>query len=204
MPRSANATTREARIAFDTRYAAPPTAIRYAAPCLRIASIATGPRSALPIIAIRPVFASIISRELVHARRRRRAGRADDFVAHRIDRADVVDDAVGEIDAFGQRARRLREHVGDALVRGVAAGEHLAVQQQRVAGLPRRDFLARQRVEIDARRAAATASSARRATPRGPADRACATPRAVEREMRVARRRAIRNHGDRALAACVG
>ena len=32
--------------------------------------------------------------ELVHPRRRRRAGGTDDFVAHRIDRADVVDDAI--------------------------------------------------------------------------------------------------------------
>ena len=61
MPRSPNATTRELLIAFDTRYAAPPTAIRYAARCFRIASIATGPRSALPIIAMSPVCASIIS-----------------------------------------------------------------------------------------------------------------------------------------------
>ena len=48
-------------IAFDTRYAAPPTAIRYAALWFLIASIPVGPRSALPIIAMRPVCASIIS-----------------------------------------------------------------------------------------------------------------------------------------------
>jgi hypothetical protein len=35
--------------------------------------------------------------ELVHPRRGGRAGRARHFVAHRIDRADVVDDAVGEV-----------------------------------------------------------------------------------------------------------
>ena len=35
--------------------------MRYAALCLRIASIAAGPRSALPIMAMSPVFASIVS-----------------------------------------------------------------------------------------------------------------------------------------------
>ncbi|MNR45094.1 hypothetical protein D3C85_1639090 [compost metagenome] len=48
-------------MALDTRYAAPPTAIRYAEPCFLMASIATGPRSDLPIIEIRPVFSSIMS-----------------------------------------------------------------------------------------------------------------------------------------------
>jgi hypothetical protein len=86
--------------------------------------------------------------ELVHARGRGRAGRADHLVAHRIDRADVVDDAVGEID---RQRLALGQHVLDALVRGVAAGEHLAVEQQHFAGLPARDLGARQRVEIDAR-----------------------------------------------------
>jgi hypothetical protein len=71
--------------------------------------------------------------ELVHARGRGRAGRADDFVAHRIDRADVVDDAVGEVD---RQLLALGQHVGDALVRGVAAGQHLAVEQQGLARLP--------------------------------------------------------------------
>src|SRR5919198_490947 len=36
--------------------------------------------------------------ELVHARRSGRAGGADHLIAHRIDRADVVDDAVREVD----------------------------------------------------------------------------------------------------------
>ncbi len=85
--------------------------------------------------------------ELVHARGRGRACRAHGLVAHRIDRADVVDDAVGEID--GQLLAP-GQHVLDALVRCIAAGEHLAVQQQRVAGLPARDLFARERVEVDA------------------------------------------------------
>ena len=55
----------------------------------------------------------------------------------------------------------------DALVRGVAAGEHLAVEQQRLAGLPGGDLFARQRVEVDAARARAgvvgRASASRRA-----------------------------------------
>jgi len=35
--------------------------------------------------------------ELVHTCGRGRAGRTDGFVAHRVDRADVVDRAIGEI-----------------------------------------------------------------------------------------------------------
>ena len=42
--------------------------------------------------------------------------------------ADVVDNAIGEVD---RQLLALSEHVGDALVGGVAAGEHLAVEQQR-------------------------------------------------------------------------
>ena len=43
----------------------------------------------------------------------------------------------------------LGQHVLDALVRGVAAGQHLAVEQQRVARLPARDFFLGQGVEVD-------------------------------------------------------
>jgi hypothetical protein len=42
----------------------------------------------------------------------------------------------------------LGQHVLDALVRGVAAGQHLAVEQQRVAGLPAGHFFAGQRVRL--------------------------------------------------------
>src|SRR3546814_8925251 len=67
--------------------------------------------------------------ELVHARRGRRTGGADDLFAHRIDGADIIDDAAPERDG---QLLALREHVGDALVRGVAAGEHLAVEEDAV------------------------------------------------------------------------
>ena len=60
MPRSAKPTTGADLIALLTRYAAPPTAIKYVAPLSLIASMATGPRSALPTIEIRPVFSNII------------------------------------------------------------------------------------------------------------------------------------------------
>ena len=75
--------------------------------------------------------------ELVHPRRGGGAGGADDLVAHGVDRADVVDDAVGEVD---RQLLALVEHVLDALVRGVAPGEQLAREQQALAGLPRRDL----------------------------------------------------------------
>ncbi len=71
--------------------------------------------------------------ELVHAGGGGGAGGADHFLADRIDRADIIDDAAGELD--GERLARV-EHVLDALVRGVAAGEHLPVEQEAVALLP--------------------------------------------------------------------
>ena len=46
------------------------------------------------------------------------------------------------------------EHVGHALVGGVAAGEELAGEQQDFAGLPGLDFVAGDGVEVDAAGAA--------------------------------------------------
>ena len=46
-------------MALETRYAAPPTAIRYTALWSRMASIAAGPRSDLPTMPSRPVSFSI-------------------------------------------------------------------------------------------------------------------------------------------------
>src|SRR3546814_10261852 len=76
---------------------------------------------------------------------------SSDLFVHRIDGADIIDDAVPERDG---QLLALREHVGDALVRGVAAGEHLAVEEDAVALLPARDHLGGQRVEVDALRRA--------------------------------------------------
>ena len=61
-------------------------------------------------------------------------------------------DAIAEIHSRRQRFTA-REQVGDALVGGIAAGEHAAIQQQRFAGLPARDFRRRQCVEVHAPRA---------------------------------------------------
>ena len=85
-------------------------------------------------------------REAVHARGRRRAGGADRFALDRIDRADVINHPVGEIN---RQFFALEQHVGNALVRCVAAGQHLAVEQQGLAGRPAGDFFLRQRVQID-------------------------------------------------------
>src|SRR3989344_214136 len=62
--------------------------------------------------------------ELVHPRGGGRAGWADDFFAHRVDRADVIDKAAFEVH---RQLFAPLQHVDHALVRGVAAGEHLAV-----------------------------------------------------------------------------
>jgi hypothetical protein len=71
--------------------------------------------------------------EFVHPRGRRWAGRANGFVANRINRTDVVNDAVGEVD---RQLFAFRQHVLDAFVGRVAAGQHLAVEQQRLTGFP--------------------------------------------------------------------
>jgi hypothetical protein len=132
--------------------------------------------------------------ELVHARGGGRAGRAHHFVAHRIDRADVVDDAVGEVH---RQLLALGQHVLDALVRGVAAGEHLAVEQQRVAGLPAGHFFAGQRVQVDAP-ALVVVGRPVHVGPQVQAGRVQVHgARAVQREVRVARGGAVGDHGHR-------
>ena len=85
--------------------------------------------------------------EFVHAGGCSRTCGADDFVADRIDGADVVNQAVGEID--GQFFAFV-EHIDEAFVCGIAAGEDFAVQQQYVAGFPAGDFFFGQFVDIDA------------------------------------------------------
>jgi len=118
---------------------------------------------------------------------------ADDLVAHRIDRADIIDHPAPERD---RQFLALGEHVLDALVRGVAAGEHLAVEQQPVARLPRRHHIGRQRIEIDADR-----FLARRPFDLGPVIEVGRLQKrragAVEMEMRVAGGGAVRDHRHR-------
>src|SRR3990167_2013754 len=88
--------------------------------------------------------------ELVHPRGGGRAGWAYHFFAYRIDRADVIDKAAFEVH---RQLFTLVEHVDHALVRGVAAGEHLAVEQDGFARLPALHVFRGQGVEIDAARA---------------------------------------------------
>ena len=114
-----------------------------------MASIAAGPRSALPIMPRRPVSVEHLAGELVHAGRGGGAGGADDLVADGIDGADVVDEAALEIDGEFFAAV---EHVGHALVRGVAAGEELAGEQKDLAGLPGANLVVGDGVEVDALR----------------------------------------------------
>ena len=70
-----------------------------------------------------------------------------DFFADGIDGADVVDEAVIEVDGEFFAAA---QHVGHALVGGVSAGEELAVEQQDFAGLPGGGFSAGDGVEVHA------------------------------------------------------
>ena len=85
--------------------------------------------------------------EFVHAGGGGGAGGAHHFIAHGIDGADVVNHAVGEV--HGQLLT-LGQHVVNAFVGGIAAGEHFAVQEQGLAGLPAGDFFLGQGVQIDA------------------------------------------------------
>ena len=92
-------------------------------------------------------------RELVHARRGRRAGGADDFVAHRIDRTDVVDHAAAEIDA----RRQASPGVSRSAMRLCAASRPVSICPDSSSvspGFQLAHFLARQRVEIHAPRIA--------------------------------------------------
>jgi hypothetical protein len=87
----------------------------------------------LPTIATSPVLASIMSVNLsIRVAVVGPAGPTT-FVAHGIDRSDVIDHAIGEIDARRQRLV-LREEIGDPLVRGVAPGEELARKQKSLPG----------------------------------------------------------------------
>ena len=83
--------------------------------------------------------------ELVHPRRRCRTRGPHHFIAYRINGAHVVDDAILKVD---REFFSLRQHVDDAFVSSIAAGEELAVEQQTLPGLPQSHFFPGQRVEI--------------------------------------------------------
>ena len=85
--------------------------------------------------------------EAVHAGGGGGTGGAHGLVAHRVHGANVVNHAV--LETHGQRLA-LGQHVLDAFVRGVAAGQHLAVEQQGLAGFPGGDLLGGQGVEVHA------------------------------------------------------
>ena len=108
--------------------------MQYTALLSLMAPMATSLRSDLPIMPMKACFLQHSAREAIHARGVVGAGRADRFVAHGVDRADVVNETIGEIDG---QPFALGDHVGQAFVRGVATGEDPAVeQQQRFARFP--------------------------------------------------------------------
>ena len=86
------------------------------------------------------------AREAIHAGGGGRPGWADHFVAHRIYRADVVDEAIPKI--HGQRFAGFQQ-VENLLVRGVPPGQHAAGEQQGLAGPPTVHFLAGEAVQVD-------------------------------------------------------
>src|SRR3546814_9693227 len=70
------------------------------------------------------------ARELVHARGGGRASGADDFLAHRIDRTDLINNATFKLDWEGLA---LCQHISAPLMRRIAARQHFAVVHQAVA-----------------------------------------------------------------------
>ena len=87
--------------------------------------------------------------ELVHPGGGGGACRANYFVTHRIDRANVIDEAVGEIDPFRQPFA-IFQHVGDTLVGGVATGEDLAGEQHGITALPAGQLGLGDAIDVDA------------------------------------------------------
>ena len=63
--------------------------------------------------------------ELIHARRRGRTGRADDFIAHRIDRTDVINKATPKIDPLGQCFAARKDFL-NSLMCGITPSQHCA------------------------------------------------------------------------------
>ena len=92
-------------------------------------------------------FGKHLAGEFVHAGGGGRAGWADGFVPYGVDGAYIVDKAILEVD--GKRFAA-GEHIGHALVGGIAAGEQAAGEENDLAGLPGADVVAGEGVEIDA------------------------------------------------------
>jgi hypothetical protein len=120
------------------------------------------------------------------------AGGADDFVADGVDRANVVDEAVAEVDGEGFAAV---EHVGEAFVGGVAAGEEFAGEEHDFAGLPSADVFAGDGVEVDA---AGVVRSVGDVGPQGEWRRRDGDgAAAIEVDVEMASGGAVGDHGDR-------
>src|SRR3546814_4153505 len=67
------------------------------------------------------------ARELVHARGGGGASGADDFLAHRIDRTDIINNAHFELDWEGLA---LCQPIGEPLMRRIGAAQHFAVRSE--------------------------------------------------------------------------
>jgi hypothetical protein len=119
------------------------------------------------------------------------AGGADCLVADGLDRANVVEEAAAQVDGEGFAAV---EHVGEALVRGVAAGEQRAGEQKDFAGTPGLDVVAGDGGEIDAAGVGGGVGELGPGVERGGRDGDWAG--AVEPDVQVARGGAVGDDGD--------
>src|SRR5271157_416190 len=91
-----------------------------------------------------------LASELIHARGGSWAGWTNDLISNWVNRSHVIDKAIGEV--HGKLLAAL-EHLGHALVRGIATSEQLATEQEHFADLPSCDFLTCNRVEVHSARA---------------------------------------------------
>ena len=148
-------------------------------------------RSALRL-AHHPQQASLfqhLAGELVHARGGRGAGRTNHFIPNRINRSHVIDKAIGEVHG---KLLALAQFLRHPFVRGIAAREQLAAEQENIAGLPGRHFLAGDAVEVYPPRANRIVGQLRPVVKRRQFQRN--RSRAIKNKMRMARRGAVGNH----------
>ena len=132
-------------------------------------------------------------RELIHAGGGGRPRRPHHFIANRIYRADVVDEPARQIDALGKPFPAFDEAL-HALMGRVPARQHAARKQNGFPRLPAGHLFLRHRIQIHPSRGFPSAPADLRpgAEIRG---RLQGRARPIKHKVRVARGRAVRNHG---------
>ena len=140
-----------------------------------------------------------VTSELIHAGGRGRSGGADNFAAHRIDRANVVDEAIGEID------RRLLALASMSVMRLCAASRPVSSLPLSSSTSPSFQVATSSRVTVSRFTRRAPEPDVGNLGPIGERRRLeCDRAGAVEHEVRVARGGAVGNHRDRKIGGVGG